>query len=275
MACYETIGWGMLVFPSVFQDGTVVAATGLEASSKGAHVNKVPLILGSTKEETKIFLFMDPFFADKDDLYQIVASYSSDLWKANGVDDVARKLTSYEDQPPVYVYQFLWGSGGDAGESPIPDPWGLKIGAAHSLDVPFFLGSDGFNVYMTDWVFTEENRPGREALSDAMMAYVAQFARTGDPNEPGSDLPKWKPWSHGADEPKCILFDVDGDLPDIRMTPLELTISDVLATMQSEVPEPLYSEALEYLLSFLMASFLLEDLELVPDLSSPIEGTAP
>ena len=258
-ACYEQIGWGLLIFPSIFQDGTVIAATGLDTFPTGTHLNKVPIILGSNKEETKLFLFMDPAFEGKDELYQIVASYGSDLWKVTGVDDVARKLSSHAAQPDVYVYQFLWGAGGDTGESPIPDPWGFKLGAAHSLDVPFFLGSDSFNVYMTYWVFTEENRPGREALSDAMMAYVAQLARTGDPNEPGANLPEWQPWSNGADEPKCILFDADGDRADIAMSTMELTISGVLATMQSEVPEPLYSEALEYLLSFIIVSHLLED----------------
>ena len=241
----------MIMFPYVFQDGTVIAATGLEASPTGSYLNKVPIILGSNKEETKLFFFMDPSFQGKDELYQVAAAYSSDLWKANGVDDVARKLRSYPDQPDVYVYQFLWGAGGDTGESPIPDPWDLKIGAAHSLDVPFFLGSDSFNVYMTSWVFTEENRPGREALSDAMMAYVAQFARTGDPNEPGSDLLTWGPWSNDEGESKCILFDAGYDATDIEMSTVELTQSGVLEAMQSEVPAPLYSEALEYV-SFFM-----------------------
>jgi len=258
-ACYEQIGWGLLAFPTIFQDGTVISATGLDTFPSGGHLNKVPIILGSNKEETKIFLFMDPAFQGKDELYQIVAAYSSDLWKANGVDDVARKLRSYPDQPGVYVYQFLWGAGGDTGESPIPDPWGFKLGAAHSLDVPFFLGSDTWNVYMTSWVFTEENRPGREALSNAMMAYVAQFARTGDPNEPGSDLLTWGPWSNDEGEWKCILFDAGYDATDIEMSTVELTQSGVLEAMKSEVSEPLYSEAFEYLSSFIMASYLLEE----------------
>ncbi len=259
LARYEQMGFGMILFPHIFRDGTVIAADGFDTFQTGDYPNKVPIILGSTREELKLFLFMDPSFAGKDELYQIVASYGSDFWKASGVDDVARELTSHEDQPGVYVYQFLWGAGGDVGESPIPDPWGFKLGACHSLDVPFVLGNDTFNGPMTDWVFTDENRPGREALSDTMMAYVARFARTGDPDKPRADLPEWKPWTNVADEPKCILFDIAGDVADIAMSTMELTISGVMETMQSEVPEPLYSEALEYLSSFILASYFTEN----------------
>lgn len=258
-ACYEQTGFGMILFPDIFRDGTVIATDGFDTFQTGTYPNKVPIILGSTKEELKMFLFMDPSFTGKDELYQIVASYGSDFWKASGVDDVARELTSHEDQPGVYVYQFLWGAGGDVGESPIPDPWGFKLGACHSLDIPFFLGNDDFNGLMTSWVFTEENRPGREALSDAMMAYVARFARTGDPDKPWGDLPEWKPWTDGVDQPKCMLFDADGDVADIAMSTMELTISGVIETVQSEVPEPLYSEALEYLSSFILSSYLTEN----------------
>ena len=112
---------------------------------------------------------------------------------------------------------------------------------------------------MTSWVFTEENRPGREALSNAMMAYVAQFARTGDPNDLGSDLPIWSPWSNVEGESKCILFDAGYDATDIEMSTTELTISGVLEAMEFEVSEPLYSEALEYLSSFIMVSHFLEE----------------
>ena len=260
-ACYEQMGFGLLTFPFIFEDGAVIAAAGFDTFQSGTYPNKVPIILGSNKEELKIFLFMDPSFEGKDDLYQVVASYGSDFWKVDGVDGVARQLSPHADQPGVYVYQFLWGAGGDIGESPIPDPWGFKLGAYHSLDSPFFLGNQDSGGPIAAWVFTEENRPGREALSEAMMAYVAQFARTGDPNGPGSDLPQWKPWSGGADEPKGILFDADGDAADIAMSTTELTQSGVLARMQSEVPEPLYSEALEYLMAAQVAANLLQDNE--------------
>jgi para-nitrobenzyl esterase len=95
-------------------------------------------------------------------------------------------------------------------------------------------------------VFNKENRPGRESLSNAMRAYVAQFARTGDPNKSGSGLTEWHAWSNAVDEPRCILFSVQGDVPHLVMSKVELTESDVKAKFASEVPEPLYSEAIQF-----------------------------
>jgi hypothetical protein len=80
-----------------------------------------------------------------------------------------------------------------------------------------------------------------------MMAYVAQFARTGNPNKIGASLIDWSPWSNATDGPKCILFNVQGDLPYLTMSNVELTASGVKAKLASEVPEPLYSETLQYL----------------------------
>ena len=248
LGCYSPNFGGMISFPNLFQDGTVIPASGFDTFETGEYPNKVPVILGSNKEERKLFLFASTYFSGKDELYQVVASYSSDVWKATGVDQVARNLRSHPDQPSVYAYQFLWGAGGDTGESVIPDPWGFKLGACHTLEIPFFFGNDSINVVMQLLVFTEENRPGREALSGAMMAYLARFVRTGDPNEPGSGLPIWNPWSNEAGADKSILFDVDhSQAPDIRMSSVELTEQGVKESMALEVPEPLYSEAKEYL----------------------------
>jgi para-nitrobenzyl esterase len=247
LKAYDTGYFGMIAFPYIFEDGTVIPKTGYDTFVTGTYPNKVPLIIGTNKEETKIFLFLDPTFIGKDELYQDVASFSSDLWKAVGADGVARELSSHPDQPNVYVYQFLWGSGGDTGTSVIPAPWGFKLGACHSLDIPFFFGNDIWNSPLDKLVFTKDNQAGREALSSAMMSYVAQFARTGDPNKPGASLTEWSPWSNAANGPKCILFNVQGDLPDLNMSNVELTESGVKARLASEVPEPQYSEIIQYL----------------------------
>jgi len=240
----------MISFPYHFLDGTVYPETGLETLADGSYPNKVPIILGTTKEERKSTMMLDPYFDGKPDLYQIVASYGSDYWKAGAVDEVARKLTSHTDQPAVYAYQFRWGAIGDTGQSQLPDPWGFRFGAGHALDIPFFFGRENepFMGILHLLFWTEENRPGRDALADAMMRYVARFARTGDPNELGSSLPGWSPWSNDSGGPKSILFDVHEDQSlDIEMSTVELTQEGVEQSMALEVPEPLYSEALFYL----------------------------
>ena len=250
LAGYESVSFSMISLPFIFEDGTVIPQTGFETLEAGTYPNKVPIIIGSNKDETKLFLFMDPMFTGKDELYQAVTSYTSDLWKAAGVDEIARQLRMNAEQPEVYVYQFLWGSGWEAGESVLPEPWDLELGACHGLDIPFFFGNEGIFGPLTTFIFTEENRPGREALSDAMMTYAANFARTGNPNETGAGLTEWTPWSNDAGEPKCILWDANEDTVEIVMSDLELTQESVNASVDPEILEPLQSESLRFLFRF-------------------------
>ncbi len=258
LACYDQMGWGMIEFIDVFEDGHVIASSGFKPYPEGQHLNKVPVILGSNAEETKIFMFMDSFFSGKDDLYSTVAKYSSDLWKVSAVDDIARILMTYEDHPGVYAYLFNWGSYKEDGSSPIPEPYDFTLGSAHSFDIPFFMGNEFLNGFMDAWIYTEENLPGRQALSDAMMAYVSVFARTGAPNASDSDLPEWKLWTTGEGEPKCILFDTNENNLKISMSSMELTISGILNAMDDALDEPLYSDTMDYLSDFIMVSHLME-----------------
>jgi len=247
---YEPLGLGMLSLPFIFEDGVVIAEDGFDALHTGDY-NKVPLVIGSNKEETKIFLYFLAPSLSGNQLYQEVATYTSDLWKAVGVDDVARDLTSNEDQPDVYVYQFSWGAVGEDGESVIPDPWGTNLGAFHGLDIPFFFGNYVFYDPLSDYIFTEENAPGREALSEAMMEYVARFARTGDPNPADGDLTEWQPWTNTAGEPKCILLDASLTASQIDMSDIELTREGVIASADPEVLALLESAGFEDFFQFL------------------------
>jgi para-nitrobenzyl esterase len=252
LAAYPSMGLGMLSLPFIFQDGTVIVEDGFEALKTGEYPNKVPVMIGGNKEETKIFLyFLGSSSLGGNELYQEIASYSSDLWKAVGVDGVARDLRSNADQPEIYAYQFLWGSVGPDGQSVIPEPWGKNLGAFHGLDVPFFFGNYVFYDPLSDYIFTAENAPGREALSEAMMEYVAQFARTGDPNPADGSLTEWKPWSNAAGEPKCILLDASLSATRISMSDIELTQQEVIATADPEVLALLKSAGFEDFFQFL------------------------
>ena len=232
-ACYEKsrLGFGLLSFPYIFADGTVIVSEGREAFKSGTYPNKVPMIIGTNKDETKLFLYFNPAFRDKDsELYQLVTKYTSLLWKVVGADGLASKMTSHPDQPGIYVYYFLWGSVNDRGESVLPEPFGSHLGAFHSLDVSFFLGNDfGIEDHLEQLagitIKTEQNRPGRTSLQDAIISCVAQFMRTGDPGtgRPGSNLPRWTAWSNKEGEPKSILLDATYDALNIRMSASELT----------------------------------------------------
>jgi para-nitrobenzyl esterase len=252
LGAYEATGFGMISFPFIFEDGTVIPEAGFDVLETGNYANKVPIIIGSNKEETKIFLaFANSALSKNEALYQKVASVTSDLWKAKGVDEMARKLRFQADQPAVYAYQFLWGAADASGKSVIPGEWGFKLGACHAMDVPFFFGNwNFFGVdFLSGAVFNEQNRPGREALCNDMQAYLAQFVRTGDPSPDGSGLVEWTPWSNAAGEPKCVLLNADLNTASIAKSTVEVTAGDAMARIDAEVRQVIdsFSGAMPFL----------------------------
>lgn len=223
-----------------FADGAVIPTDGFSLLEAGTYPSKIPIILGTNKEEWKFKIFFRNAFSDDEELCQNIVGFGSDLWKVSGVDGLLRKLRANAGQPNVYGYQFCWGARRPDGKSPLPEPLATKLGAVHTMDIPFFFNLERIFGPIDSEIFTAENRHGREALSRVMMTYVAQFMRTGDPNQAGVDLPKWEPWSNRVGGPKCIIFDADGNIPDIRMTTEELTEEGVRARINA-LPEPLLS----------------------------------
>jgi para-nitrobenzyl esterase len=247
LSLYRIFGLGMIEFPSILRDGAVIPREGYEVLNTGAYPNKVPVILGSNADELKIFLRFGSSIPWESDLYQAASRYGSARWKVSGVDEVARRLVAHGDQPPVYAYQFRWGTLDAQGKSPLPNMWGTELGAFHSLDIPFFLGHDTIMAVFQAVLYSWQNEPGRKALSAAMMGYVSRFARTGDPNVPQGDSPVWQPWSLAPGGPRYIIFDVKGNAPALRMSTEELTDEEVMAAARVDLPEPLRRRTLDYL----------------------------
>ena len=247
LRCFEEITPGAIDNPYVLRDGAVIPRQGFDVFKTGSYPNKVPLIIGSNSEEMKLFLFLGLKIQPQSDLYKAISRFGSDQWKASGVDEVARRLSGDSDQPRVFVYQFRWGAPDTEGVSTLPGNWGQALGAFHSLEVPFFLGTETLEGLLQAVLFTPQNQTGRKALSKAIMSYTARFAQSGDPNPPGGILPKWTPWVNTPGVDKCIVFDVKGDIRAIAMTDTELTTGGVLAALRSELPEPIRTQTLAFL----------------------------
>jgi para-nitrobenzyl esterase len=233
---------GMIQFPTAFGDGKVLPIDFYAALDSGNY-NKVPMILGTNKEESKLFLRTYPPFAGwfqdqslfkdpaKMELYDLTAKYQSDGWKVMAVDQPARMMRDNEGQPFIFTYQFLWGAGGAKGNVQAP-PRNIILGACHAMEIDFVFGTE--KASLGALVFNEKNKPGRIALSNAMMDYWAQFALTGNPNKDKSGLPKWSPWSNISGFPKTILLDADLEKAKITMTRSELTQEAILDALKAE-----------------------------------------
>jgi para-nitrobenzyl esterase len=154
----------------------------------------VPMIVGSNRDENKIFMALDPRLVRTvagtpvglrdPEAYDRLARYRSALWKADGVDDLASVLSRHG--APVFAYRWVWDVQGRA--------YGVVdlsriLGASHGLEIPFVFGH--FDVGPQSGIlFHERNEKERLALSARMMRFWAEFARTGDPGKglPGKGL---------------------------------------------------------------------------------------
>ena len=81
-----------------------------------------------------------------------------------------------------------------------PAPFSDIYGAAHAFGLPFVFGTFGPSLF-AGIANSSANRPGRLALSRAMMASLAAFARRGDPNAPKALGVTWPLW------PSTLIFD--------------------------------------------------------------------
>ena len=211
----------MIQLPCHFSDGTVLHEEGFAALQDPAKYNQVPLILGANKEEQKRYMGEGPAFETLDETaYQAAAVTTSNDKIRRSVDVVAAILAPQKNQPPIYAYQFNYGAYNPGGYNAWPTDfqgvnYALRFGASHGLEVPFFWGNPVVYGY-EDVLFREDNRRGYEALTDAMMACAAQFARTGSPGSPGGVW--WQPWSHEDGGPKRVLLDADDHRMIIRMS---------------------------------------------------------
>jgi para-nitrobenzyl esterase len=244
----------------IFEDGHVLPGNTVSTLKAGNYA-KVPVIIGCTTEEFKLFI---PFlFVNPGTLYDVIQAYDPDnpeatfnlkelldpiiwpllyaydplaklgqqIFQEYGVDYVAKTLRGFQNQ--VYAYKFAWDDE--------PYPFDFFIGAGHAMDLPFLFGTfiqDKTSLCSFAW--SGANKSGRDLLSSKIMDYYAQFARTGDPNRPGSSLPKWTQWSNEKDAPKRIIFDA-GDLymSADNMEPSEdINIMDLITEVDNILSNP-------------------------------------
>ena len=202
-------GSGMINMPTILHDGHVLPIQGALQALAAGHYNQVPTIMGTNKDEQKLFQYMDPKYTDtwfgvwsrpRDrQVYQRDASYKTDHWRLMGVEEPARRMTL----APVYAYRFEWDDLG----TPLGMDFSFLFGAAHAFEIPFVFGGIGLGP-LGDILDTTPHPEDRVTIGNAMMRYWANFARNGNPNDGTSDLPIWQAW---AEQQQFIVFDAPRD----------------------------------------------------------------
>ena len=211
-------------------DGTVLPTDPIAAIGAGNY-RKVPILVGNTAEEGKLFQALFPllpgrkpgFVISDATRFAMMMNYNPDAAPAVGLSDLidASYLppdtagTGYNataafftnnffypsrdnalntlktQQSNVWYYQFNWAQE--------PAPWNTVYGAAHVFDIPFIFRNFGPSLFSAV-SNSKANEPGRLALSDAMLSSIAAFAKNGDPNNAALGV-TWQPW------PQKLIFD--------------------------------------------------------------------
>lgn len=192
-----------------FLDGEMANVDLYTAVSRG-QFNRVPIIVGSTKDEGRGFIplafdldgtpmteseyegainaFMGPLIGPvlRNWLYPSArlggptAAYSqvlTDAWFACSSNELAQRASAYV---PVYTYEFADRTAPEFVHSPF-----IASGAFHAGDLLYWFQTPvaGAPIALND---------AQRRLSDQMQRYWKRFAETGDPNAPaGSGDPAW------------------------------------------------------------------------------------
>lgn len=188
-------------------DGTVLPESTADALSSG-HYQHVPFITGSTRNEGRLFVFIEYHFgklrpANADDLQQhirqlaghitpaLLATYppaaplDADLAIADVITDggfscpAAEVVNAVRGWQSLYQYEFADPT------APVMQPFDLDLlwpfAAYHGSDVMYLTSSlQGTPVVLGD---------AQKRLADQLIGYWTTFAATGNPNHAG--LPAW------------------------------------------------------------------------------------
>ena len=223
-------------------DGHVLPESPIDAIKAGQYT-KVPVLAGNTRDEGKLFpglLALAPALGGisgrlltDEQAFSIAFAYDPDAPPATKLEQwipaaylpMDKPVTGYNarmdvlnnhwfkplrdnvlnaiktQQDNVWYYSFDWDEE--------PPPFNDIFGAAHAFDLPFVFGNFGPQIWH-NFMFTKANRPGRLALSDAMMRSIGAFARNGDPNDASLGV-TWPQW------PKTLVFDATPEAKVIRV----------------------------------------------------------
>ncbi|MCU1716378.1 carboxylesterase/lipase family protein [Pseudomonas sp. 5P_3.1_Bac2] len=192
-------------------DGVVLPKQWLEIFKDGTS-NKVPTIIGHTRDESNLFVAINEnnrnVVTDTQQVDDRVAKFFKTLgplvkWQypqadfanpglrmAKMVDDAQFAAGLTQDRnalvklAPVYAYQSC---DPNAPDSHVHAQFIAQLGCGHDSDLAYLFQFDDFNGQVPQFT------PEQQALAQAMGRYWGNFAATGNPN--GAGLPHWPPYN--------------------------------------------------------------------------------
>tara|TARA_B100000965_G_scaffold399015_1_gene418139 strand:+ start:664 stop:2460 length:1797 start_codon:yes stop_codon:yes gene_type:complete len=199
--------------PLLTADGLVIPSVGLrKALSDKKHVNNVATIIGSNRDEVKLWLAFSEYLVKVDfslsgslfnlpkviikdeDAFEAFNYYRSSAWKIRGVDEPLRSLTTAGNEN-LYSYRFDW----DDHRKFIIGDFKKLFGASHATEIPLLLGDTKLVGGPPVSNFMYPKGISKFYTSRNMMKFWTNFAKYGEPGESSNKI-KWTPYQINADE---------------------------------------------------------------------------
>ena len=229
--------------PLLTADKIVIPEIGLkDALSKKEHINNVPVIVGSNRDEVKLWLASAKYFVDLDytflgsilgvpkvslndkDAFNLFNSYRSRAWKIRGVDEPLKSLFLAGNNE-LYAYRYDW----DDHRRFIIADFKELIGAAHATEIPLLTGN---NKLVGDYGFLIYPRgPSKKFTSKNMMKFWTNFAKTGKPGVSSNDV-EWKKYDGFKNTPSHFMI-ID-KRRDLKMQYDNLSFSSLIQDLYKE-----------------------------------------
>ena len=227
--------------PLMTADGIVIPMVGIKkALSDPNHVNKVPTIAGSNRDEVKLWLATATYFVDLD--YSLIGSilripkvelsdkesfeafnfYRSSAWKIRGVDGPLTSLSNAGNKS-LYAYRYDW----DDHRRHVIADFKELIGAAHATEIPLLTGNmDLVGGYpLSDFIYPPS--VSKRYTSKNMMKLWTNFAKKGYPGESTNNV-KWEPYLAGNNSSNFLVLDKKRNLKMMYDNISFLSLTDML-----------------------------------------------
>ena len=205
--------------PLLTDDGIVIPSIGLrKALANHDYVNNVPTILGSNRDEVKIWLAFSEYLVDVDyslsgslfslpkviikdeSAYEAFNYYRSAAWKLRGVDEPLRSLTLAGNKN-LYSYRFDW----DDQRKFIIGDFKQLFGAGHALEIPLLLGNTMLVGGPPISNFMYPRGISRFYTSRNMMKFWTNFAKYGKPGKSSNKI-EWTPYEINTDKESSFMI---------------------------------------------------------------------
>ena len=178
--------------PLLTNDGIVIPIAGLSDSLRRPINNSIPLMIGSNRDEVKLWIgtslyFVKPKFSlfgsiagvpgisiINEDAFEAFNYYRSSAWQIRGVKNPIESLSN-AGVKEIYAYRYDWD---DHRRWPVAN-FKKLIGAAHATEIPLLTGNNklvgnyGFIIY--------PRGPSKKFTSRNMMSFWGNFAKYGKP----------------------------------------------------------------------------------------------